>query len=79
MKIPKYIKNKINRMLELKELTHKLSKEIDNWLEDNGVDTQSEKYIDGLGVRLLYAELVNADEFENELQKFLNGEEIGYG
>jgi len=66
-------------MLELKELTHKLSKEIDNWLEDNGVDTQSEKYIDGLGVRLLYAELVNADEFENELQKFLNGEEIGYG
>jgi len=79
LKIPKYIKNKINRMLELKELTHKLSKEIDNWLEDNGVDTQSEKYIDGLGVRLLYAELVNADEFENELQKFLNGEEIGYG
>jgi len=79
LKIPKYIKNKINKILELKELTHKLSKEIDNWLEDNGVDTQSEKYIDGFGVRLSYAELVNADEFENELQKFLNGEEIGYG
>lgn len=77
--VPKSIKNKVNKLLVLKYKAKMLEDEINSWVSKQGIDTGELSYIDGISVRLSYAEFANADEFESELIKYSKGEDVGYG
>jgi len=79
MKLPKHIKVKVEKILKMRIEANKLELELYNWLDNKNIDTINDKWKDGICVRLSYAEFSNADELEEEINKFINGENIGYG
>ena len=80
MIVPKHIKSKINKLLKLRSQAAELENEVYRWLDDNGVDTRTSKWEDGMSPRLSYSEFDDgAEQFETDLNKYLNGETVGHG
>ena len=79
IKVPMYIQNKIDRILSLEQEKRKLLREVYTWIENKGIDTSSEDYADSIAVRLENSEFDSSEEFVANLNRFIDGEEVGYG
>lgn len=79
MEVPKNIKSKINRILKLRSEARELENIVYDWLNENDIDTDSDRWQDGMSPRLSYSEFKDAYEFEEDLNKFLDGEIVGHG
>lgn len=74
MKIPKYIKDKMKRKLELQEKVSELTQEICDWLENKGIDTKDEDVTNSLLAKLDYND-ISVEKFEEDLNYYIkNGE-----
>ena len=77
--IPKDIQKKVNRLIKITKEHQELITEIFQYVESLGIDNTTDEFADGIGVRLHYGEFRNSKEFSSELEKFANGEKVGYG
>jgi len=78
-KIPKYIKDKVQKISDLHHQQARLINEVSNWIDNQGIDTYDEDFANGILVRIENGEFRNADEFEKDLIAFSKGKKVGYG
>ncbi|MGN4128046.1 hypothetical protein ACMGD3_24030 [Lysinibacillus sphaericus] len=56
-----------------------LQTELYEWVKKQGVDTSSIEFADVIGVRIDNDEFHSFKEFVEDVQRFKNGEDVGYG
>lgn len=54
-------------------------KQLYGWMEDQGVDTFSDEFADGIGVRIENNEFASSAHFFEDLKMFIDGHDVGYG
>lgn len=57
----------------------KFKSELYSWVEKQGIDTQDESFMDAIGVRISEDEFQSFEEFVEDLKRYKNGEDVGYG
>lgn len=56
-----------------------LQHELYSWVEKQGIDVTEERFMDAIGVRISEDEFQSFEEFIEDLERYKNGEEVGYG
>lgn len=79
VKMPKYILEEVRKTMLYEIKKREAITKVYNYLEDQGIDTYDDKFADSIGVRLANAEFQGLEEFQRDINKFANGEEVGYG
>ena len=70
MRVPKHIKVKVTQLLDMESYRQTLMSDIYNWIEEQGIDTSEDKFIDGIGAALHYSEFDSVDEFITEVKEY---------
>lgn len=78
-KVPKYIKDKVNKISSLHFQQRKLILEVTDWIEFQGIDTYDEDFANAILVRIENGEFRNTEDFEKDLIAFFKGKKVGYG
>lgn len=68
MKLPKYIKNKIQQVMDLRSKAAELEQDLYAWLNEKGFDTSSDDFMDTVGDKLCYSE-ATVEEIESLLDE----------
>lgn len=69
-KVPKYIKDKCDRMEKLCSQAYSLKVEVENWCKANGIDTNSEEWEEDVRVETLGCDVIlDVDEIERLLNE----------
>jgi hypothetical protein len=71
LKIPKYIKQKINKSISLASEIRKLHHEISMWLDKNGIETGENRFTDEVWDEFSHGEIHSVDEFEELLNRYI--------
>ncbi|WP_339193859.1 hypothetical protein MKY95_19015 [Paenibacillus sp. FSL P4-0176] len=79
MKVTKGIIKTFEQHMTIKYKEQKLLSELYEWMEAQGIDTGSEEFADAIAVRIGNNEFDSADQFFDDLQRFMDGEQVGYG
>lgn len=79
MKVTKKIHNTVKKFMEIKEQERKLWAEIYEWIDKQGIDHHTDEFADAITVRLGNNEFDSADEFFEDVERFKNDEDVGYG
>lgn len=79
MKVTKGIINTFEQYMRVKVKEQKLIAELYEWMDTQGIDTTSEEFADAIAVRIGYNEFNSAEHFFSDLQRFIDGEQVGYG
>ena len=67
-KVPKYIKDKCDRMENLCRQAYSLKVEVENWCKSNGIDTNSEEWEEDVRIKSLGCDaILDVDEIERLL------------
>jgi len=56
-----------------------LQAELYEWVKKQGIDTSSIEFADAIGVRIDNDEFHSFEEFVEDVRRFKNGEDVGYG
>ncbi|AUM93684.1 TPA: hypothetical protein LA742_001274 [Clostridium botulinum] len=72
MELSKEIKQKIMQLKKIRTKAQRIEQEIFEYLENKGIDTDDDVFIDSVGAALSYCEYATAEEFEEYLNYFFN-------
>ncbi|HCL4447077.1 TPA: hypothetical protein N2D16_002682 [Clostridium botulinum] len=72
MKLSKEIKQKIIQLKKIRAKADKVEEEIFKYLENKGIDTYNDTFIDSVGTKISYCEFDTAEELEEYLNDFFN-------
>ncbi|PYE51513.1 hypothetical protein HUB98_05810 [Paenibacillus barcinonensis] len=79
MKVTKGIMKTFEQYMAVKNKEHKLMSELYKWMSDQGIDTSTNEFADAIAARIGYNEFDSAEHFFDELKRYIDGEQVGYG
>ncbi len=79
MKITKKIQQTFSDHSKANSKRLKLQYELYSWVENQGVDVTDDRFMDAIGVRISEDEFRSFEEFVDEVKRYKNGEDVGYG
>lgn len=79
MKVTRGITNTFEQYMKVKIREQQLMTALYEWLDAQGIDTASDEFADAIAVRIGNNEFDSSDHFFSDLQRFIDGEQVGYG
>ncbi|WP_340389522.1 hypothetical protein [Paenibacillus sp. FSL E2-0151] len=79
MKVTKGIINTFEQYMKAKEREHQLLAALYDWMNAQGIDTMDNEFADAIAVRIGNNEFNSSEHFFSDLQRFIDGEQVGYG
>lgn len=79
MKVTKGIINTFEQYMKAKEREHQLLAALYDWMNAQGIDTMDNEFADAIAVRIGNNEFDSSEHFFSDLQRFIDGEQVGYG
>lgn len=79
MKVTKGIIKTFDQYMKVKNKEQQLMRALFEWMNSQGIDTTSDKFADAITVRIGNNEFDSSVHFFSDLQRFIDGEDVGYG
>lgn len=79
MKVTKGIINTFEQYMKVKDREHQLLTALYDWMNAQGIDTTDTEFADAIAARIGNNEFESSDQFFSDLQRFIDGEQVGYG
>ncbi|WP_315793211.1 hypothetical protein [Paenibacillus sp. BIC5C1] len=79
MKVTKRIINTFEQYMKVKDREHQLLSALYDWMNAQGIDTADNEFADAIAVRIGNNEFQSSEQFFDDLQRFIDGEQVGYG
>lgn len=79
MKVTKGIINTFEQYMKVKDREHQLLSALYDWMNAQGINTTDNEFADAIAVRIGNNEFHSSEEFFSDLQRFIDGEQVGYG
>lgn len=79
LKVTRGITNTFEQYMKVKIREQQLMTALYEWLDAQGIDTASDEFADAIAVRIGNNEFDSSDHFFSDLQRFIDGEQVGYG
>ncbi|MNV98468.1 hypothetical protein D3C71_1937240 [compost metagenome] len=79
LKVTKGIINAFEQYMKVKTREQQLMSALYGWMEAQGIDTTSDEFADAIAVRIGQNEFDSTEHFFGDLQRFVDGEHVGYG
>lgn len=79
MKVTKGIINTFEQYMKVKDREHQLLTSLYDWMNAQGINTTDNEFADAIAVRIGNNEFDSSEHFFSDLQRFIDGEQVGYG